>query len=193
MRRHKPAAVMHFAAHALVGESVSDPGKYYRNNVGGSLNLLRAMRRQDVNAIVFSSTCAVYGQPQRIPLTEDHPFDPISPYGSTKMMVERMLADFETAHGIRSVSLRYFNAAGADPDCRIGEDHDPETHLIPLILDVALVGRAEIRVFGEDYDTPICTCDRDYIHVNNVGGAHVPDHEHRASGGESSQFNLGNG
>ena len=133
---HRPDAVMHFAAYAYVGESVTDPGKYYRNNVAGTLSLLSAMQRHAVDKIVFSSTCATYGNPQSIPIAEDHPQAPINPYGATKQMVERMLADFGVAHGLRSAALRYFNAAGADPDGEIGEAHDPETHLIPLVLRV---------------------------------------------------------
>ncbi len=193
IREYRPQAVVHFAAFTYVGESVEDPGKYYRNNVAGTLNLLEVMRDQSIQRIVFSSTCATYGEPQRIPLTEDHPQSPINPYGSSKLMIERMLGDFEVAHGIRSAALRYFNAAGADPQAQIGEDHDPETHLIPLVLDVALGRREEIAVFGEDYDTPDGTCVRDYIHVTDLADAHLRALDHLQTGRTSLRLNLGNG
>jgi len=162
IQRYQPEAAMHFAAFAYVGESVENPGKYYRNNVAGSLTILEAMRDHGIRYIVFSSTCALYGNPETIPIPEEHPKNPINPYGVTKFTVERMLADFSEVHDIRYVSLRYFNAAGADPDAEIGEDHAPETHLIPLVLDAA-AGRSEnIKIFGTDYDTPDGTCIRDY-------------------------------
>ena len=191
--QHRPVAAMHFAAYAYVGESMTDPGKYYRNNVGGSLNLLEALRDHGIKACVFSSTCATYGVPQRLPLTEDHPQQPINPYGASKLMVERMLADFDTAHGLRSMSLRYFNAAGADPDGESGEDHDPETHLIPLVLDAAAGRRPCITVFGTDYPTPDGTCIRDYIHVSDLADAHVLALRALLEGAATTAYNLGNG
>ena len=166
-------AVMHFAAFAYVGKSVTDPGKYYRNNVAGFADLLEAARDHAVGHFVFSSTCATYGIPASMPITEDMPQNPIKPYGASKLMVERMLADFDAAHGLKSISFRYFNAAGADPDNEIGEDHNPETHLIPLVLDAASGPRKAVTVFGTDYDTPDGTCIRDYIHVSDLADAHV--------------------
>ena len=193
IEKYRPEAVMHFAAYAYVGESVENPGKYYRNNVAGTLTLLEALRDNGIKNIIFSSTCATYGIPEYIPLTEEHPQNPINPYGSGKLMIEKMLQDFDTAHGIKSVSLRYFNAAGADPDGDIGEDHTPETHLIPLVLDVAL-GRSEmIKIFGTDYDTPDGTCIRDYIHVSDLADAHVLALEYLRKKGKTDFFNLGNG
>ena len=191
--RHRPVAVMHFAAYAYVGESVSDPGKYYRNNVAGSLTLLEALRDHGIAACIFSSTCATYGVPQRLPLTEDHPQQPINPYGASKLMVERMLGDFDAAHGLRSISLRYFNAAGADPEGETGESHDPETHLIPLVLDAAAGKRPNIAVYGSDYDTPDGTCIRDYIHVSDLADAHVLAMRALLDGAKTTAYNLGNG
>ena len=184
-RQYQPSAVMHFAAYAYVDESVEQPLKYYRNNVAGALNLLDVMREHGVNYIVFSSTCATYGLPQAIPMPEDHPQNPVNPYGASKLMVERMLTDFGTAYGLRSISLRYFNAAGADPDGEIGEDHDPETHLIPLVLETAAGRRPNITIYGTDYDTPDGTCIRDYVHVTDLAKAHVLalkalQHDHRS-------------
>jgi UDP-arabinose 4-epimerase len=173
LETYNPSAVVHFAAHAYVGESVGQPAKYYRNNVVGSLNLLEAMHAHGLKQIVFSSTCAIYGSPQRIPIPEEHPQSPINPYGASKLMIERMLADFGAAYGMNSVSLRYFNAAGADPDGEIGEDHDPETHLIPLVLEAASGKRPHITIYGTDYDTPDGTCIRDYVHVTDLAQAHV--------------------
>jgi UDP-arabinose 4-epimerase len=193
LRAHRPDAVLHFAAYAFVGESVADPGRYYRNNVCGSLALLEAMRDHGVRDLVFSSTCAVYGVPRATPIAEDHPQDPISPYGRTKQHMERMMADFADAHGLRFVALRYFNAAGADPEGRIGERHDPETHLIPLVLDAALGRRPAITVFGADYPTPDGTCVRDYIHVDDLADAHLLALERLRAGGAERAFNLGNG
>lgn len=190
---HDIEAVIHFAAYAYVGESVSDPSKYYRNNVTGTLTLLDAMVAAGVPAIVFSSTCATYGHPQQVPIPEDHPQAPINPYGASKLMVERILSDFDTAYGLRSVRFRYFNAAGADPQAQLGEDHDPETHLIPLVLLAALGKRDQISIFGTDYDTPDGTCVRDYIHVNDLADAHVLGLEYLLKGGSTSIFNLGNG
>lgn len=189
----RPAAIMHFAAFAYVGESVTDPGKYYHNNVAGSLTLLEAARDHGIDRFVFSSTCATYGVPDRLPIREDTPQHPINPYGASKLMVERMLADFGTAHGLRSIALRYFNAAGADPDGEIGESHDPETHLIPLVLDAASGRRPTVTIFGTDYDTPDGTCIRDYIHVTDLAEAHVLALQALENGAPSSAYNLGNG
>ena len=187
------SSVIHFAAFAYVGESCSNPGKYYRNNVVGTLTLLEAMRDSGVGKIVFSSTCATYGMPTHIPIEESEPQDPINPYGATKLTVERILKDFDTAHGLKSVIFRYFNAAGADPAGRLGEDHNPETHLIPLVLQTALGHRKAISIFGTDYPTPDGTCIRDYIHVTDLAEAHVLGLEALLNGGDSDIFNLGNG
>jgi len=187
------AAVMHFAAYAYVGESVTDPAKYYRNNFIGTLTLLEAMVAASVNKFVFSSTCATYGVPKTVPIPEDHPQDPINPYGATKLMVERVLADFGVAYGLKSVCFRYFNAAGADPEGRLGEDHNPETHLIPLVLLAALGKRDSISILGTDYPTPDGTCIRDYIHVADLASAHVLGLEYLLKGGDTNVFNLGNG
>ncbi|WP_019507976.1 UDP-glucose 4-epimerase GalE [Pleurocapsa sp. PCC 7319] len=190
---HKIDAVMHFAAYIAVGESVKEPGKYYRNNVASTLNLLEAMLAHGINKIVFSSTCAVYGMPKEVPMTENHPHNPLSPYAASKDMVERILSDFDTAFNLKSVAFRYFNACGADPEGLLGEDHQPETHLIPLALLTALKKRQSLYIFGTDYDTPDGTCVRDYIHVNDLADAHVLGLEYLLSGGESDVFNLGNG
>jgi UDP-glucose 4-epimerase len=190
---HKIDAVMHFAAYIAVGESVTEPGMYYANNVVGTLNLLEAMRSAKIDKFVFSSTCAVYGVPQFTPLVEDHPFAPISPYATSKLMVENILADFDRAYGLRSVRFRYFNAAGADPSGRLGEDHSPETHLIPLVLLTAMGKREHISVYGTDYPTPDGTCIRDYVHVQDLASAHVLGLKHLLAGGDSQIFNLGNG
>jgi UDP-glucose 4-epimerase len=187
------AAVMHFAAYAYVGESVTDPAKYYHNNVVGTLTLLEAMLAATVKTFVFSSTCATYGLPQVVPIAENHPQHPINPYGTSKLMVERMLADFSTAYDFKSVYFRYFNAAGADPEGRLGEDHNPETHLIPLVLQTALGKRESIAVFGTDYPTPDGTCIRDYIHVADLADAHLLGLEYLLQGGDTDMFNLGNG
>ncbi len=187
------AAVMHFAAYIAVGESVTDPGKYYRNNVTGTLTLLEAMVAASIKHFVFSSTCALYGNPKFVPITEDHPQDPISPYASSKQMVERILADFDVAYGLKSVRFRYFNAAGADPGGLLGEDHEPETHLIPLVLLAALGKRDSISILGTDYPTEDGTCVRDYIHVNDLAQAHVLGLKYLQNGGDSDVFNLGNG
>lgn len=187
------AAVMHFAAYAYVGESVTAPDKYYRNNVIGTLTLLEAMVAASIKTFVFSSTCATYGVPNQVPIPEDHPQNPINPYGATKLMVERILADFDPAYSFKSVSFRYFNAAGADPEGRLGEDHNPETHLIPLVLLTALGQQDAISIFGTDYPTPDGTCIRDYIHVTDLAQAHVLGLEYLLNGGDSQTFNLGNG
>lgn len=193
LARHRPAAVIHFAAYAYVGESVTDPGKYYRNNVAGTLSLLEAMHRAATDKLVFSSTCATYGIPAAVPISEDSPQHPINPYGRTKLMVEQMLGDFQAAHGLNAIALRYFNAAGADPECEAGEDHDPETHLIPLALD-AVAGRGPaLTVHGDDYDTPDGTCVRDYIHVTDLADAHVRAMARLLGGSSSDRINLGTG
>ncbi|WP_413166008.1 UDP-glucose 4-epimerase GalE [Capilliphycus salinus ALCB114379] len=186
-------AVMHFAAYAYVGESVSAPDKYYRNNVIGTLTLLEAMKDASINKFVFSSTCATYGVPQQVPIPEDHPQNPINPYGMTKLMVEKILADFDHAYDFKSVWFRYFNAAGADPQGALGEDHNPETHLIPLTLMAALGKRESLSIFGTDYPTPDGTCVRDYIHVTDLATAHVLGLEYLLKGGKTDVFNLGNG
>ena len=191
--KHKPEAVIHFAAFAYVGESVSDPHKYYSNNVAGSLGLLHALVQSQIDKLIFSSTCATYGIPSGVTISEDQPQKPINPYGSSKLMVEQILRDFDTAYGLQSIALRYFNAAGADPDREIGEDHDPETHLIPLVLDAAMGRRPNITIFGNDYDTPDGTCVRDYIHVKDLAGAHVSALANLLDGGKSDALNLGTG
>jgi UDP-arabinose 4-epimerase len=193
IRRHSIAAVMHFAAFAYVGESVEQPEKYFQNNVVNTLAMLEAMRATDAKEIVFSSTCATYGLPEQMPIREDTPQRPVNPYGETKLMIERALHWYGAAHGLRSVALRYFNAAGADPDGEIGEDHNPETHLIPLILDAAAGRRPHIGVFGTDYPTPDGSAVRDYIHVQDLADAHVRALGYLADGGESRAFNLGTG
>jgi UDP-arabinose 4-epimerase len=193
LRAWRPVAVMHFAAFAYVGESVTNPGKYYRNNVAGSLTLLEAMRDAGVDKFIFSSTCATYGVPQAMPLREDHPQNPINPYGASKLMIERMLQDFDAAHGLRSISLRYFNAAGADPDGETGEAHDPETHLIPLVLDAAAGVRPDVTIFGDQYPTLDGTCIRDYIHVADLAQAHVLGLQALEAGATTTAYNLGNG
>lgn len=192
-KKYPITAVMHFAAFTYVGESVEDPQKYYINNVANTINLLRVMLEFDVKKLVFSSTCATYGEPIEIPITETHPQNPISPYGRGKLMVENILADYSRAYDIKYVSLRYFNAAGADPDSEIGELHEPESHLIPLILDAASGERENIGIFGTDYDTYDGTCIRDYIHVTDLADAHVKALQYLENGGKSEYFNLGNG
>jgi UDP-glucose-4-epimerase GalE len=192
LRDYGVRAVMHFAARLDVGESVRDPIGYYRNNVSGTLALLEAMAAESVSRLVFSSTCAVYGEPERVPIDEAHPTRPISPYGETKLAVERALQHFERAYGLRSVCLRYFNAAGADPDGDLGEDHNPEIHLIPLAI-LAARGGPPLRVFGGDYPTPDGTCQRDYVHVSDLADAHVAALEALERGSGSVAYNLGNG
>lgn len=185
--------VMHFAAFTYVGESVTHPAKYYHNNTSNTLNLLRSMIKNKVRNFIFSSTCAVYGVPEKIPLTEDHPLDPINPYGRSKLMVEQMLHDFSRAYDFNYISLRYFNAAGCDPEIETGEWHEPETHLIPLILDAALGVRDKVSIFGTDYPTPDGTCIRDYIHVLDLALAHIKAMEYLEKNNKSQIFNLGNG
>jgi UDP-glucose 4-epimerase len=191
--RHKIDAVMHFAAYAYVGESVEDPLKYYENNLRNTIQLLHAVLEHDVKYFVFSSTCATYGNPEKTPIDENHPLNPINPYGRTKRMIEEILGDYQAAYGLKYISLRYFNAAGADPDAEVGEDHDPETHLIPLVLDVAAGKSQAIKVFGTDYQTPDGTCIRDYIHVTDLARAHILALQHLMDGANSSVYNLGNG
>ena len=185
-------AVFHFAAYAYVGESVTEPEKYYDNNVANTLNLLKVMRRHGCSKIIFSSTCATYGEPESVPITEDMPQKPVNPYGATKLMVERILKDYHAAYGMEFVVLRYFNAAGADPEGEIGEHHDPETHIIPLLLDAAGGKREEIKVFGTDYDTDDGSCIRDYIHVFDLATAHLLALHYLEQGRGSDFFNLGN-
>lgn len=186
-------AVMHFASCIQVGESVIDPAKYYNNNVANTLTLLNAMRDHGVSQLVFSSTAAVFGEPQYTPIDEKHPREPINPYGRTKWMMEQVLADYEHAYGLRSVSLRYFNAAGAHPDGLLGECHDPETHLVPLALQAASGRLPYITVFGNDFDTPDGTCVRDYVHVMDLAEAHWQALGYLEKGGTTAAFNLGNG
>lgn len=194
MREHAIGAVVHFAAFAYVGESCKKPDIYYQNNVVGTLSLLNAMRAVSIKRIVFSSTCATYGEPVTVPMGENHPQAPINPYGATKFMVERMLQDFAAAFGLSAVALRYFNASGADPDGDVGERHDPETHLIPLALQ-AVDGGTPLTVFGNDYPTPDGTCIRDYIHVTDLAMAHVAALQKLAQtpDGQFLAYNLGNG
>lgn len=193
LAKHKPAAILHFAALIEVGESVKDPVAFYENNVIGTLTLLAAAQAAGVKAFVFSSTCATYGLPQSVPLDETHRQVPINPYGRTKYIVEQALADYDKYTGFRSVVLRYFNAAGADFEGRIGEWHQPETHAIPLAIDAALGRREGFKVFGTDYETRDGTCVRDYIHVLDLADAHVRAVEHLLRGGESIALNLGTG
>jgi len=187
------AAVMHFSAYAYVGESVTQPLKYYENNVGSTITLLRCMLEAGVARFIFSSSCATYGNPSHVPITEEHPQNPVNPYGASKVMVERILRDFDQAYGLRSVVFRYFNAAGADPGGEIGEWHDPETHLIPLLLEVAAGERESVQIHGSDYPTPDGTCVRDYIHVCDLADAHIQGLIYLLGGGNSDFFNLGNG
>ncbi len=193
LKRYKPVAAMHFAGKTYVGESVTHPGLYYQANVVNSLNLLRELQRAGVRDVVFSSTCATYGQPEVVPIPDDAPQAPITPYGATKLVVEQILASFQRAHGMRNVCLRYFNAAGALPDGSLGEVHVPETHLIPLVLEVALGQRKELKIFGQDYPTPDGTCIRDYIHVCDLAQAHLDAVALLQSGIESLSCNLGTG
>ena len=193
IRRHDCVAVLHFAAFALVEESVTEPAKYYDNNVAGTLSLLAGMRAAGCDALVFSSTCAIYGQPAQVPIVEDTRPDPINPYGASKLMVERILSDFRPAYGLRSIALRYFNACGADPDSEIGELRDPETHLIPRAM-MALQGHiTDFAVFGSDFDTPDGTAIRDYVHVADLADAHVAALRHLLSGAPGGVYNLGTG
>lgn len=192
-QKYRPIAVLHFAAFAYVGESVAEPSKYYLNNVGGSLRLLEACRSAGVDKFVLSSTCATYGIPKSVPISESQPQLPVSPYGSSKLMVEDILRDYDSAYGLRSVSLRYFNAAGADPDGDIGEMHEPETHVVPLVLDTVAGLRPHFTVHGNDYQTPDGTCIRDFVHVTDLASAHVEALQYLLGGGRSTALNLGTG
>lgn len=185
--------VMHFAAYASVAESMTEPAKFYRLNVVGGYTLLEAMRAHGVNKIIFSSSAATYGEPVTLPIPEDHPQDPTSAYGESKLSFEKMLKWYDVAYGIKSVSLRYFNAAGADVDGELGEDHNPETHLIPLVIDAVMGKRANVKIFGTDYPTPDGTCVRDYVHVTDLADAHMLAYERLAADGETTRYNLGNG
>ena len=190
---HGVSAVMHFASFIQVGESVTNPAKYYDNNVARTVRLLGAMQRCGVLKFIFSSSAAVYGEPLQVPIPETHPLVPVNPYGRSKLMVEQMLADFDRAYSLRSVSLRYFNAAGADPAASLGERHEPETHLIPLVLKAASGSLPDIKVFGRDYDTPDGTCVRDYVHIADLCQAHLLALESLLDGGPTAAYNLGNG
>jgi UDP-glucose 4-epimerase len=190
---HRFNGVIHFASFIQVGESVDKPDAYYRNNFVNTLNLIEAMRGHGAGNLIFSSSAAVFGEPEYIPIDELHPKNPVNPYGMSKLMVERMLADVDRAYGLKSVSLRYFNAAGADPDGLLGERHDPETHLIPLVLEAATGTRRTVKVFGRDYDTPDGTCIRDYVHVVDLCEAHLLAIAYLDRGGQTDAFNLGNG
>ena len=193
IRQHRIEGIIHFAASAYVGESVIDPGKYFRNNVCGTLSILDAMRDEGVPYIVVSGTCAVYGSPEIMPITEDTPTNPINPYGTSKLFMERMLTDYEKAHGIKWMSLRYFNAAGCDPDGETGEWHEPETHLIPRALMAAMGQIPALEIFGDDYPTPDGTCIRDYVHVTDLADAHVRGIESLVLGEKGQSINLGTG
>ena len=190
---HRPGAVLHFAACAYVGESVENPAKYYRNNVIGALHLLDAARAGGNAPIVFSSTCAVYGEPRSLPILDGAPLAPVNPYGRTKLAIEHALSDYDAAYGLRSVRLRYFNACGCDPEGEIGESHEPETHLVPSAILAAMGRRPELIVFGDDYPTPDGTAIRDYVHVSDLADAHVSALRHLLGGGESVSLNLGTG
>lgn len=191
LRKYDIQGVIHFAAFSLVGESMSDPAKYYENNVVGTFRLLQALQKAEVSKIVFSSTAAVYGEPEEYPIKENFPCSPTNVYGKTKLVIENMMKDFSSAYGLQYAALRYFNAAGASPDGTIGEDHNPESHLIPLILKTAQGIRDHISIFGTDYPTPDGTCIRDYIHVNDLADAHILALKYLLSAGESQAFNLG--
>ena len=193
LEEHRPVAVIHFAAKCYVGESVTDPARYYHENVHKTWCLLEEMRAAEIRDIVFSSTCATYGEPTQVPIPDDHGQHPINPYGRTKLHIEHMLQDYDRAYGLRFGALRYFNAAGAMPDGSLGEAHDPETHLIPLVLQVAQGKREKILMFGDDYDTPDGTCVRDYIHVLDLADAHLRGLAHLQAGGDSFALNLGTG
>lgn len=191
--KYNISSVIHFAAHSLVGESMIDPQKYYINNVTGTLNLLKAMMQNKVDKLVFSSTAAVYGEPNISPITEETEKKPTNIYGKTKLIIENILEDYNKAYGLNYISLRYFNACGADESGEIGEDHSPETHLIPLVLQTALGNREKISIFGDDYNTPDGTCIRDYIHVNDLAQAHILALKALEKGAKSNIYNLGNG
>lgn len=191
--KHDIQAVMHFAAFCYVGESMTEPLKYYQNNVAATLGLLSSMLEHGIDKMIFSSSCATYGEPETLPISEGQTQKPINPYGRTKLMMENILDDLDSANGLKSVCLRYFNAAGADPEGELGEDHDPETHLIPLVLSAALGRMKQLTVFGNDYPTEDGTCVRDYIHINDLAQAHYLALNHLLDGGKSKKYNLGNG
>jgi UDP-glucose-4-epimerase GalE len=193
LTKHRIDAVVHFAAFIAVGESMQNPGAHFRNNAANTLNLLECMKDAGVNTIVFSSTAAVYGDPLHVPLSEDHPKNPVSPYGESKLMIEKALHWYGVCHGFRWTALRYFNACGAHPDARVGEAHDPETHLVPNVLRAALGKRPELDVYGDDYPTPDGTAIRDYIHVLDLAEAHIRALDHLSKGGENGAYNLGTG
>jgi UDP-glucose 4-epimerase len=192
-REYKIDAIFHFASRIQVGESVKDPKIYYRDNLGAAIALLESSLSENVRAFILSSTAAVYGNPESTPIPEDHPTRPLNPYGETKLAIERMLASYEHAYGLKFAALRYFNAAGADESGEIGERHEPETHLIPIVLEAALGKRESITIFGDDYATPDGTCIRDYIHVSDLADAHLAALDHVKNGGASGAFNLGTG
>jgi UDP-glucose 4-epimerase len=193
-KKHKPEAVMHFSAYSIVGESVSNPYKYYNNNVSGTLSLLNAMINNSCMKFIFSSSAAIFGNPEYIPIDENHPKNPINPYGKTKLVVEEMLKDFESAYGLKYVSFRYFNAAGHDPEGELSERHNPETHLLPIIMQAVNGQRDSISIYGNDYDTNDGTCVRDYIHVNDLANTHLKGLDYlNLEGLPSTEFNLGNG
>ena len=193
LRKYNIDSVVHFAAFAYVGESVENPEMYYMNNVVGSFNLIRGVKECGIKKFVFSSTCSLYGNPYKVPISEDEPTKPINPYAQTKLTIEKILHDFDSAYGLKYVALRYFNAAGADFEGKIGESHQPEPHLIPIVLQTALGKREKISIFGEDYDTEDGTCVRDYIHVNDLADAHLKALEYLDSYKQSEIFNLGTG
>lgn len=192
IKQYDVDSVMHFGAYASVGDSVVDPSRYYESNIGKGLILLRAVLDAGIKSFIFSSSAATYGEPQVVPIPEDHPQKTTNPYGETKLMFERILRDYDTAFGLRSVSLRYFNAAGADPDGRLGEDHTPEQHILPLLIDAALGRRAEVKIFGTDWDTRDGTCLRDFVHVVDLADAHIRSLEYLRAGGKTTAYNLGN-
>ena len=193
IQKYSPEAIIHFAAFAYVGESVEHPEIYYQNNVIGSYNLIRSASENATKYFVFSSTCSLYGNPNKVPISEEQPTNPINPYANTKLIIEMLLKDFENAFGMKHVALRYFNAAGADASGDIGESHLPEPHLIPIVLNTALGKRKDVSVFGNDYDTPDGTCIRDYIHINDLGDAHLKALKYLEAGGTSTMINLGTG
>lgn len=192
IKQYNVDAVMHFGAYASVGDSMQDPSRYYENNIGKGLVILRAMVDSNVKHMIFSSSAATYGEPQILPIPEDHPQKTTNPYGETKLMYERILRDYDMAFGLKSVSLRYFNAAGADPEGRLGEDHSPEQHILPLILDTALGRRSEVKIFGTDWETRDGTCLRDFVHVFDLADAHILALEYLRGGGATTAYNLGN-
>lgn len=192
IRQFNVDAVMHFGAYASVGDSVKDPARYYESNIGRGLMLLRAVLDNNIKHVIFSSSAATYGEPQILPIPEDHPQKTTNPYGETKLMFERILRDYDSAYGLKSVSLRYFNAAGADAEGRLGEDHSPEQHILPLLIDTALGRRQEVKIFGTDWDTRDGTCLRDFVHVTDLGDAHILALEYLRNGGATNAYNLGN-